>query len=101
MPVARGGEPMLDVPTLDVIDVTGLGSGDLAAVRRVAAELGRACREVGFFYIRNHDVPDALMSGIFASAAAFFAESKAAKDEFGIKRSPHNRGYVGIATESL
>jgi isopenicillin N synthase-like dioxygenase len=101
MLVARGGEPMLDVPTLDVIDVTGLGSGDLAAVRRVAAELGRACREVGFFYIRNHDVPDALMSGIFASAAAFFAESKAAKDEFGIKRSPHNRGYVGIATESL
>jgi isopenicillin N synthase-like dioxygenase len=86
---------------LDVIDLTGLGSGDPAAVRRVAAELGRACREVGFFYISNHGVPAALMSGIFESAAAFFAAPGAAKDEFSIKRSPHNRGYVGIATESL
>src|SRR5271163_1386285 len=88
-------------PMLDVIDLTGLGSGDPAAVRRVAAELGRACREVGFFYIRNHGVPDALLSGILESAAAFFATPGAAKDEFSIKRSPHNRGYVGIATESL
>jgi isopenicillin N synthase-like dioxygenase len=86
---------------LDVIDLTGLGSGDPAAVRRIAAELGRACRETGFFYIRNHGVPAALMSGIFDSAAAFFAAPSAAKDEFSIKRSPHNRGYVGIATETL
>jgi isopenicillin N synthase-like dioxygenase len=86
---------------LDVIDLTGLSSGDPAAVRRIARELGRACREVGFFYIRNHGVPDALMSGIFTSAEAFFRSGRAAKDELAIKRSPHNRGYVGIATESL
>src|SRR5271170_2000354 len=41
------------------------------------------------------------MSGIFECAAAFFAAPGAAKDQFSIKRSPHNRGYVGIATESL
>ena len=86
---------------LDVIDLDGLGSGDPAAVRRVAAELGRACREVGFFYIRNHGVPAALLSGMFTCAAAFFAAPRAVKDEFAITRSPHNRGYVGIATESL
>ena len=86
---------------LDVIDLDGLGSGDPAAVRRVAAELGRACREVGFFYVRNHGVPAALLSGMFASAAAFFAAPRAVKDALAITRSPHNRGYVGIATESL
>ena len=86
---------------LDVIDLAGLGSGDPAAVRRVGAELGRACREVGFFYVRNHGVSDALLSGIFACSKGFFAEPRAVKDEFGIKRSRHNRGYVGIATESL
>jgi isopenicillin N synthase-like dioxygenase len=86
---------------LDVIDLTGLKSGEPAAVRRVAAELGRACREVGFFYIRNHGVPDALLSGIFACSEAFFAAPRAVKDEFAITRSRHNRGYVGIATESL
>jgi isopenicillin N synthase-like dioxygenase len=86
---------------LDVIDLAGLGSGDPVAVRRVATELGRACRDVGFFYIRNHGVPDALLSGIFERSAAFFSAPRAVKDEFGIKKSPHNRGYVGIATESL
>jgi isopenicillin N synthase-like dioxygenase len=86
---------------LDVIDLTGLASGESAAVRRVAAELGRACREVGFFYVRNHGVPDALMSAMFARSAAFFASAPAEKDEFSIMRSRHNRGYVGIAGESL
>jgi isopenicillin N synthase-like dioxygenase len=86
---------------LDVIDLAGLGLQDPAAVRRVAAELGRACRKVGFFYIRNHGVPDALMSGMFACSEAFFAAPRAVKDALAIKRSRHNRGYVGIATESL
>jgi isopenicillin N synthase-like dioxygenase len=86
---------------LDVIDLGGLGSGDPTAVRRVAAELGRACRDVGFFYVRNHGVPDALLSGIFDCSKAFFAAPPAEKDQLAIKRSRHNRGYVGIATESL
>jgi isopenicillin N synthase-like dioxygenase len=86
---------------LDVIDLTGLGSDDPASVRRVATELGRACRDVGFFYIRNHGVPDALLSGIFRCSEAFFAAPRAVKDELAITRSRHNRGYVGIATESL
>ena len=86
---------------LDIINLAGLASGEPSAVRRVAAEIGRACRDVGFFYIRNHGVPDALLSGIFGCSQAFFASPGTVKDEFSIKRSRHNRGYVGIATESL
>jgi isopenicillin N synthase-like dioxygenase len=86
---------------LDVIDLGGLGSGDTAALRQVAAELGRACRETGFFYIRNHGVSDALVSDLFNVSRTFFAASAAAKDELAITRSPHNRGYVGLAGESL
>jgi isopenicillin N synthase-like dioxygenase len=86
---------------LDVIDLAGLGTGDLKTVRRVAAEIGHACRETGFFYIRNHGVPTALMSEMFARASAFFAEPAGAKSEFAITRSRHNRGYVGVAGESL
>lgn len=86
---------------LDVIDLTGLDGANGAAVRRVATELGRACREVGFFYIRNHGIPHALLAGIFRCAQAFFAAPQADKNEFAITRPSHNRGYVGIATESL
>ena len=86
---------------LDIIDLTGLASGEQSAVRRVAAEIGRACRDVGFFYIRNHGVPEDLLSGIFDCSQAFFGAPGAEKEALSIKRSRHNRGYVGIATESL
>jgi isopenicillin N synthase-like dioxygenase len=86
---------------LDVIDLSGLATGEPAAVGRVASDLGRACRETGFFYIRNHGVPDALMSGLFDVSRAFFAAPTETKREFAITRSPHNRGYVGLAGESL
>ena len=86
---------------LDIIDLTGLASGEQSVVRRVAGEIGRACRDVGFFYIRNHGVPEGLLSGMFDRSQAFFRELGGVKDELSIKRSRHNRGYVGIATESL
>jgi isopenicillin N synthase-like dioxygenase len=86
---------------LDIIDLNGLGTGDLKTLRRVAAALGHACRETGFFYIRNHGVPDGLMADMFGRAADFFAEPADTKNEFAITRSKHNRGYVGIASESL
>ena len=86
---------------LDVLDLTGLGADDPAAVRQVAAELGRACRETGFFYIRNHGVPEPLMASMFARSRDFFASPTRVKDQFAITRSPHNRGYVGIASERL
>lgn len=86
---------------LEIIDVGGLRSGDPAAVARVATQLGRACRDTGFFYVSNHGIPESLLAGIFESARMFFAQPAAAKDAISIKRSPHNRGYVGLATESL
>lgn len=86
---------------LDIIDVSGLRGGEPGTVARIGAEVGRACRDVGFFYIHNHDVPDALLSGIFDSTKAFFASPAAEKAKLSIARSKHNRGYVGMATESL
>ena len=64
---------------LDVIDLSGLGSGDPAALRRVAAELGRACRETGFFYIRNHGVADDLVSGLFNVSRSVLCRSRCRK----------------------
>src|SRR5438552_702640 len=86
---------------LDIIDLDGLTSGDPKKVARIGADVGRACRDVGFFYVRNHGVPDALLTGIFSAARAFFASSWPEKDALSIKRGKHNRGYVGLSTESL
>lgn len=89
---------MTDLP---IIDLSGLRSESAAARRAVAAEIGRACRDIGFFYVTNHGVPDATTSGIFAAAREFFAQPASLKGPLSIKRSPHNRGYVGLAGERL
>lgn len=89
---------MTEIP---IVDVSALAGDDAGRRRRVAAELGRACREVGFFYAAGHGLPAALHDGAFAAAAAFFALPEAAKAAVAIERSPHNRGYVRLGGESL
>jgi isopenicillin N synthase-like dioxygenase len=83
------------------IDVGGLRGGEAGEVARIGADIGRTCRDTGFFYVHNHGIPDALLSGIFRSAEDFFASPRADKDALSISRSKHNRGYVGLSTESL
>ena len=87
--------------SLPIISVAGLASKDLAERQAVARELGRACREVGFFYVTDHGVAPELMATAFADSRLFFAQPLAAKQALSIKLSPHNRGYVAMADEKL
>ena len=87
--------------SIPIIDITDLGSGDHAARRSVAAHVGSACREVGFFVITGHGVTSAAIDDTFAASAAFFAQSGEAKRAMAIGRLGHNRGYVGPGIEAL
>jgi isopenicillin N synthase-like dioxygenase len=86
---------------LPVIDIAPLVEGKPEGERRVAAEIGAACRGIGFFLIRNHGVPDAVLDGAFAAGDRFFARPEAEKRGVSIERSRHNRGYVPFAGERL
>lgn len=86
--------------TIPVIDLAPLADGP-EGLRAVAAELGAACRGVGFFYVTGHGVPARLRADTFAMGDRFFALPAATKAEVAITRSPHNRGYVGFGTETL
>lgn len=86
--------------TIPVVDADGVGV-DPVATRRVAAALGEACRGTGFFLVVNHGIAPGRRDGLFAAARAFFALPHASKDAASIWRSPHNRGYVGLAEEQL
>jgi isopenicillin N synthase-like dioxygenase len=89
------------VDHIPIIDIAGLRSPDLAQRRAVASALGQACREVGFFYIVNHGVPDAVRAGVFEAARRVFAMPAEDKERVSITLSPENRGYVGFGTERL
>jgi isopenicillin N synthase-like dioxygenase len=86
--------------SLPIIDVSALASGDKAGVAKVAAEIGAACRDIGFFYVANHSVPKPLMEATFAASAAFFAQPEAAKKKV-LYTAAGNRGYVPMKGEAL
>jgi isopenicillin N synthase-like dioxygenase len=88
--------------SLPVIDVSGLSSSSLVERAAVAAELGRACREIGFFYVSNHGIPEALCDSVFSAAREFFSLPLETKERCSIKRSPYkDRGYVAMEDERL
>lgn len=66
-----------------------------------AAELGRACRETGFFLLSGHGVAPALIETVFAQGAAFFALPAGTKAALSIAANPHNRGWARLGAEAL
>ena len=63
---------------MDVVPVIDVGplledDADPVAVDRVAQEMDRACRDLGFFLITGHGVPDALTARLESVARAFDA----------------------------
>lgn len=66
-----------------------------------SARVGRACRTHGFFLLKNHPVPPALIHKTFEHADNFFALPDAEKQKLAIASNPHNRGWAATGTESL
>ena len=83
-------------PNLPVIDVSGLFSTSPEARRSVAAELGAACRGIGFFYLTGHGVPADLLALVFAEADRFFGQPDAGIARLRIRPRP-----PGDAAEAL
>jgi isopenicillin N synthase-like dioxygenase len=80
--------------SIPVIDVADLFSPDRAAREAVARSIGQAARDVGFFYITGHGVPEDSRRRLQAAAGRFFAQPLDAKMEAYIGRSVNHSGYV-------
>jgi isopenicillin N synthase-like dioxygenase len=87
-----------DIP---VIDLAPFRHGDAAARRAVAKQIGDAARRIGFFYIVNHGVPDALVADVYAEAKRFFDLPTARKAEIAIEKSSCHRGWFMVGGENL
>ncbi len=89
------------VDQIPVIDIAALLHGSLAERHEVAAQIGSACKDIGFFAIVNHDVPAALVERTFAMCAEFFALPTEVKSEIHIEQSPCHRGWFSVGGENL
>lgn len=61
--------------------------------QKVAEAIGKAAREVGFFYAQNHSVPEEIIGKTFDAVEKFFALPMDDKMEVHIHKSQSIRGY--------
>ena len=87
--------------SIPLIDIAPLLNGSSRQAQAVADSLGRACRDVGFFYITGHGVPAALMARVFESSATFFSAPVAVRKAVTFNGPGGNRGYIRLGGESL
>ena len=96
-------EPLTTSPDqpVPVIDFAPFRSGTDVERQAVAEAIGRACREVGFFYLRHHGVDPNLIESAFAESRGFFARPLDEKQAVAWSDEASNRGYVAVERESL
>lgn len=87
--------------SIPVIDISGLYSDAPADRERVAAEVGAAARDIGFFYISGSGVDDALFAQLLDVTTAFFALPVEEKMRSYIGLSRCHRGYVPVGEEGV
>lgn len=88
---------MTDIP---IIDFKNFETGDAAHRRKIAAQLDWAASEVGFMYVDNLGIDQALLAEAFASSAAFFKISRSEKEDVTYIQDI-NHGYQGPGDQRL
>jgi isopenicillin N synthase-like dioxygenase len=79
---------------IPVIDFGPAFSGAPAGLEATAAQVRRACEQVGFFYIAGHGVPQALIDAAFQASREFHALPIDAKMQ--LKLNENNIGYLPV-----
>lgn len=83
------------IPTLD------LGVADNPATRpALLGDLRHAITEVGFLYVVNHGVPDAVVADVIRTLPELFALPSEIKKDVALQKSPHFLGYSAAGTET-
>ncbi|GGI76929.1 isopenicillin N synthase family dioxygenase [Pseudarthrobacter scleromae] len=78
---------------IPVIDIETLVDGSDA--ESVARKIGKACEEVGFFYVKNHGVPQEMIDRVYKAAEDFFKLPQEVKESLHVAKSgPTLRGYI-------
>ncbi|MES1951658.1 2OG-Fe(II) oxygenase [Salinisphaera sp. S4-8] len=86
--------------SVPAIDIAPLFGDDVAAQQATAEELGRAARDVGFFYVVNHGISEARQQALFDQTRRFFELPIDYKMDYYIGKSDNHRGYVPAGEEA-
>ncbi len=85
---------------LPLIDIESLLRPSVGGSAAVAEQIGAACRAHGFFYVRGHGVPQALIDRLEALSRTFFARPEADKLRWPMSEGGRAwRGYFSAGGE--
>jgi isopenicillin N synthase-like dioxygenase len=87
--------------TVPVIDIAPFIEGSSGGKQAVAAEVGRACTDIGFFSVVGHGVPEALIQRMSDVSRRFFDLPLSEKLKVKRPRPEQSRGYIGFGDENL
>ena len=79
---------------IPMIDFAGVRQGDAERCRAAAREVAQACTGVGFFYMTNHGVADAVIERAVAAARDFFHQPAERKAE--VAANANHRGFHAL-----
>jgi isopenicillin N synthase-like dioxygenase len=87
------------VDEIPVIDISALLNETPEGLAAVGAQIRRASEEIGFFYVRNHGVDDALIKAADLAARAFFALPMERK--MTVKANARHRGFLSVGEAKM
>ncbi|CAE6526223.1 unnamed protein product [Rhizoctonia solani] len=94
--LALAAQPTRPFESVPVIDISGL-FGDANSRAQVADAIRDACIHVGFFYVKNHGIDEALIASTVDAARRFFELPLEEKMELDYRKTPNRGGYFPVA----
>lgn len=89
---------LLHVP---VIDLTPYREGTPEGKAKVAAQIGQACRDIGFLVVSGHGIPEELIRNTYDISKAFFSLAHGEKMKCERPAPDQVRGYSAVGGEGL
>jgi isopenicillin N synthase-like dioxygenase len=97
----RDATPRGAFTEIPIIDLSPLSGDDPESLRALTEEIRLACSRVGFFYVKNHGIPQPLIDRAYAQSKQFFALPEQEKQNYHISKSANHRGFVPLYEESF
>jgi isopenicillin N synthase-like dioxygenase len=85
--------------TIPVVNLADFISGDEKKKAAFVQQLGKAYEDVGFVAVKNHGIPDALISDLYQYVQEFFSLPSDKKRMYEIPELAGQRGYTSFGKE--
>ena len=82
---------MLEVE-FPVLDLEPYFKGEEDAAEKLADQLKEVCETIGFFFLKNHQVPQSIIEDMFAKTRTFHDLSM--EEKLAISINKNQRGYI-------